>query len=75
MSHNPYKVGKTLWSKWNKDGRKAYNKMRNLGFTHETGVAEANAVTLRSETERKDKKRGLLGKITDAVEDVGHGSY
>lgn len=70
MADNDFGVRTTQWSKWNKDGRKAYNKMRRLGFTHETGVAEADIVTLKSEIDRKNHKRGLLEKITDAVEDV-----
>ena len=37
-------IGKTQWAKWGDEAREAYNHMRNLGFTHETGVAEADAV-------------------------------
>jgi hypothetical protein len=36
-------IGKTQWAKWNDDARAAFNKMRALGFTFETAVAEANA--------------------------------
>lgn len=39
-----FPIGKTQWAKWGDDAREAYNKMRAQGFTHETGVAEANAV-------------------------------
>jgi hypothetical protein len=70
MVENTFRVGKTQWSKWNDAGREAHNKMRRLGFTPETGIAEANAVTVKTETARKDKKRGLLGKITRAIGDV-----
>lgn len=38
-----YPIGKTQWAKWNDDARAAFNKMRALGFTFETAVAEANA--------------------------------
>ena len=40
-------IGKTQWAKWNDDARAAFNKMRALGFTFETAVAEANAVQVR----------------------------
>lgn len=70
MTENTFRVGKTQWSKWNDAGREAYNRVRRLGFTHETGIAEANAVTAKAEGERKEKKRGLFGKIVHAVEDV-----
>ena len=70
MVENTFRVGKTQWSKWNGAGREAYNKVRRLGFTPETGIAEANAVTAKAEGERKEKKRGLLGKIIRAAEDV-----
>lgn len=70
MAKNTYRVGKTQWSKWNDAGREAYNHIRNQGMTEATAIAEANAVTAKTETERKNKKRGLLTKIKDAVEDV-----
>jgi len=70
MVENTFRVGKTQWSKWNEAGREAYNKMRRLGFTQETGIAEANAVTGKAEEERKDKKRGFSDKLEDAVETV-----
>jgi hypothetical protein len=70
MVENTFKVGKTQWSKWNDAGREAYNKMLRLGFAPEPGIAEANAVTAKAEGERKEKKRGLFGKIVHAVEDV-----
>lgn len=62
-----YPIGKTQWSKWNDPARNAYNNMRAKGYSHETGVAEANAV------QAKHKSGGLLGAlrdIVDAVEDV-----
>jgi hypothetical protein len=43
-----YPIGKTQWAKWNDDARAAFNKMRALGFTFETAVAEANAVQVRA---------------------------
>ena len=70
MVENTFRVGKTQWSKWNDAGREAYNKMRRLGFAVATGIAEADAVTAKTEEERKGKKRGLFGKITRAVGDV-----
>ena len=70
MVENTFRVGKTQWSKWNDAGREAYNRMCLLGFAPETGIAEANAVTAKTEGERKEKKRGLFGKIARAVGDV-----
>jgi hypothetical protein len=58
MAENTFRVGKTQWSKWNDEGREAYNKMRRLDFTHPTGIAEADAVTLKTETARKAVKQG-----------------
>ena len=68
MVENTFKVGKTQWSKWNDAGREAYNKVRRLGFTPETGIAEANAVTAKTEEERKEKKRGLLGTLNETLD-------
>lgn len=45
-------IGRTQWAKWGPQAREAYNDMRKLGFTHETGVAEANAKQLRVNAER-----------------------
>lgn len=59
-----FPIGKTQWAKWNDDAREAYNKMRALGYTHETGVAEANAV------QAKHKKKNILDVIEDVVETV-----
>jgi hypothetical protein len=62
-----YPIGKTQWAKWGDEAREAYNHMRNLGYTHETGVAEANAV------QAKPKKKGIfdvIGDVVEAVEDV-----
>jgi hypothetical protein len=63
-----YPIGKTQWSKWGDEAREAYNHMRNLGFTHETGVAEANAV----QAKHKKKKNifDVIGDVVDVVEDV-----
>lgn len=57
MVENTFLVGKTQWSKWNDAGREAYNKMRRLGFTVETAIAEANAVTAKAEAARKAVKQ------------------
>lgn len=62
-----YPIGKTQWAKWNDPARNAYNSMRAKGYSHETGVAEANAV------QGKHKSGGLLGALRDivnVVEDV-----
>jgi len=64
-----FPIGKTQWAKWGDEARTAYNKMRSLGYSHETGVAEANAV----EEKHRTKKRGLfdvLGDVVEAVSDV-----
>jgi hypothetical protein len=39
-----FPIGKTQWRKWGDEAREAYNRMRRLGSTHETAVAEGNAV-------------------------------
>jgi hypothetical protein len=70
MTENPYRVGKTQWAKWNEAGREAYNRVRSQGMLHVTGVAEADAVTAKTEKERKDKKLGLFGRITKAANKV-----
>ena len=57
-----YPIGKTQWAKWGDEAREAYNRMRNLGFTHETGVAEANAVQAKVKAKKKN--------IFDILEDV-----
>ena len=62
-----YPIGKTQWAKWGDEAREAYNHTRNLGYTHETGVAEANAV------QAKPKKKSIfdvVGDVVEAVEDV-----
>lgn len=62
-----FPIGKTQWAKWGDDAREAYNKMRRLGFTHETAVAEANAV----QAKRNEKpKKSFFDAIEDAVEEV-----
>lgn len=59
-----FPIGKTQWSKWGDEAREAYNHMRNLGYTHETGVAEANAV------QAKRKKKSIFDVIEDVVDVV-----
>lgn len=54
-------IGKTQWAKWGDKAREAYNRMRNLGFTHETGVAEADAVQAK-------EKSGLLRALEETIE-------
>jgi hypothetical protein len=43
-----FPIGKTQWAKWGDEAREAYNRVRRQGFTHETGVAEANAVQAKA---------------------------
>lgn len=64
-----FPIGKTQWAKWGPEARMAYNKMRRLGFAHETGVAEADAVQAKR-GEPPKKKRSFLDKLGDAIEDV-----
>jgi hypothetical protein len=54
-----FRIGKTQWRKWNDEQRAAYNHVRSQGFSHETGVVEANSV---GEKPKKD--------IFDVLEDV-----
>lgn len=61
-----YPIGKTQWAKWGDEAREAYNHMRNLGYTHETGVAEANAVQAKPK-----KKKSIFDVIEDVAEAVG----
>jgi hypothetical protein len=61
-----FRIGKTQWAQWGNEARTAYNTSRRLGFTHETGVAEANAV----QAKLGEKKRSFLDKLGDAIEDV-----
>lgn len=70
MIGNPYRVGKTQWAKWNEAGREAYNRVRDQGMLHGTGVAEADAVTTKTEKERKNKKLGLFDRIAKAANKV-----
>lgn len=62
-----YPIGKTQWAKWGDEAREAYNRMRNLGFTHETGVAEANAV----QEKVKAKKKNIFDILEDVVDIAG----
>jgi hypothetical protein len=65
-----FRIGKTQWAKWGPEARMAYNRVRGLGFTHETGVAEANAVQAKGPTKADKPKRSFLDKLGDAIEDV-----
>lgn len=60
-----FPIGKTQWAKWGDEAREAYNHMRRLGFTHETGMAEADAVQTKA---RKAALQELadLGQEQDA---------
>jgi hypothetical protein len=58
-------IGKTQWAKWGDEAREAYNHMRNLGFTHETGVAEADAVQAKVRRAAL-AELALLGQEQDA---------
>lgn len=60
-------IGKTQWAKWGDEARQAYNRVRNLGFTHETGVAEANAV----QEKVKAKKKSVFDILEDVVDIAG----
>lgn len=68
-----FPIGKTQWRKWGDEARTAYNNMRSKGYSHETGLAEANAVQARV----RDKKVGIddvingVGKIIEVGEMVG----
>lgn len=64
-----YPIGKTQWAKWGNEAREAYNRMRNLGFTHETGVAEANAVQEKVKAKKKSVF-DILEDVAEAVVDV-----
>ena len=62
-----FPIGKTQWRKWGSEARTAYNTSRRLGFTHATGVAEANAVQAKA---AQKPKRSFFDKLGDAIEDV-----
>jgi hypothetical protein len=57
MVENTFKVGKTQWSKWTEVGRYAYNRVKKLGFTETTAIAEADAATAKDEETRRALKR------------------
>ena len=68
MVENTFRVGKTQWSKWNDDGREAYNRIKRQGLSEKAAIAEADAKTAKTEEERRNKKRGLLGTLNDTLD-------
>lgn len=65
-----FPIGKTQWAKWGDEAREAYNKVRRLGFTHETGVAEANAVEAKARSKPKKNIFDILEDVVETVTDV-----
>ena len=67
-----FPIGKTQWAKWGDEAREAYNKVRRLGSTHETGVAEADAVEAKvvEAKARSKEKKDIFDILEDVVETV-----
>lgn len=65
-----FPIGKSQWRKWGNEAREAYNKMRRQGFSHETGVAEANAVEAKMRSKPKKDIFDILEDVVETVADV-----
>lgn len=70
MVSNPYRVGKTQWSKWNDEGRVAFNESMDAGSSVVSAIEMANAVTKGSEEELRTKKRDIFDIVEGVVETV-----